>query len=128
MEDIIGPHPPSNSPALYRGRGAKGSSSGIDVRFSEGYDPSADMEPDVNGDEWQDAVEAFRDRQKWKQQGASRLRDAGFSDEQIVKWEKSGREKDINDVKWSKRGEGREWDRGKLVGHDGTMKRTPDWA
>jgi len=40
--------------------------------------------------------------------GAERLRAAGFTEEQIRKWEKGG-EKDIDDVKWSKPGEEREW-------------------
>ena len=128
LDDIIGPRLPSDSSGQNRGRGAKGASSGIDTRFAESYDPSTDMEPESNGDGWEEAVEAFRDRQKWKQQGASRLRDAGFSDEQIGRWERSGREKDINDVKWGKRGEGREWDRGKPASQDPVVSRRPDWA
>ena len=68
------------------------------------------------------ALEALRDRQKWKQQGAARLREAGFSEDEVKKWEKggvAGAEKGEEDVRWSGRGEGREWDRGKVVGDDG---------
>ena len=56
----------------------------------------------------------MRDRMRWRQQGADRLRAAGFTDEEIRNWEKGG-EKDEGDVRWAKRGEGREWDRGKVV-------------
>jgi hypothetical protein len=88
----------------------------LDSRFAADYDPASELlEPEDNNnnntDDWDEAVEAYRDRQKWKQQGADRLRAAGFTEEQIRKWEKSGSggEKDIEDVRWSKAGEGREW-------------------
>jgi len=126
LDETIGPRLPSPAPARYRGRGAKGALSGVETRFSEGYDPSTDVEPEPSGDGWEVALEAFRDRQKWKQQGATRLRDAGFSDEHIKKWERSGGEKDVNDVKWSKQGEGREWDRGK-PDKDGNPGKRPEW-
>jgi hypothetical protein len=85
----------------------------MDGRFSDTYDPKADVLPDPDeADDWDEALEALRDRQKWKQQGAERLRAAGFTDEQVKKWE-NGDEKDVSDVRWSKAGEGREWDRGK---------------
>lgn len=81
----------------------------MDSRFAEGYDPACDIQLDsAEVDDWDEAVEAYRDRQKWKQQGAERLRAAGFTEEQIKKWEKGG-EKDIDDVRWSKAGEKREW-------------------
>ena len=91
--------------------------SGIDSRFAADYDPTVDVtpDPDEKGDgDWDNAVEAFRDRQKWKQQGADRLRSAGFTEEQIRKWEK-GDQKDESDVQWNKAGGVREWDRGKVV-------------
>lgn len=69
-------------------------------------------------DDWDQALEALRDRTKWKQQGADRLRAAGFTEEEIGKWEK-GKEKREEDVIWKGKGEGREWDRGKVVGDDG---------
>jgi hypothetical protein len=94
----------------------------MDSRFSESYDPKFDVQldskMDVDGDDWDEALEALRDRQKWKQQGAERLRAAGFTGEQIKAWERSegGREKSAEDVRWAKPGEGREWDRGKVMG------------
>jgi hypothetical protein len=86
----------------------------MDIRFSEGYDPRADAEPDLDDGDSDDAIEAFRDRMKWKQQAADRFRAAGFTNEQIRKWEKGG-EKDIDDVRWVGAGQGREWDRGKAA-------------
>ncbi|KAK4117586.1 hypothetical protein N656DRAFT_49459 [Canariomyces notabilis] len=125
LEDLIGPLPPSSSssssrlppPVRTRGRGAiKSGATALDSRFAADYDPASELlEPEDNNnnntDDWDEAVEAYRDRQKWKQQGADRLRAAGFTEEQIRKWEKSGSggEKDIEDVRWSKAGEKREW-------------------
>ncbi|KAK4452833.1 hypothetical protein QBC34DRAFT_397095 [Podospora aff. communis PSN243] len=113
LEDFIGPAPPPKSPVRRRGRGVARGPFAMDSRFSGGYDPLSDTqaEPEDTGD-WDEAVETFRDRQKWKQQGADRLRAAGFTEEDIKKWEKGG-EKDIDDVRWAKAGEKREWDRGK---------------
>ncbi|KAI6365145.1 hypothetical protein MCOR25_005441 [Pyricularia grisea] len=135
LDDEIGPAPPP--PTKARGRGAVSQESGIDARFSKSYDPASDMrhEP-AEGEEWDDAVEAFRDRQKWKAQGADRLRAAGFTDDQIKKWEKSektlvaGADADVNieDVRWAKKGEQREWDLGKKVNKDGTVSHGPEWA
>lgn len=52
------------------------------------------------------------------------MREAGFGDEEIERWEKSapmtGRgslladDGDVRDVKWRKRGEDKEWDSGKI--------------
>lgn len=74
-------------------------------------------------DDWDNALEALRDRAKWRQSGADRLRAAGFTDEEVKKWEKGGAagEGREEDVKWRGRGEGREWDRGKVVGEDGVQ-------
>jgi hypothetical protein len=92
----------------------------MDSRFSDNYDPKTDvqLDSDAEDDDWDQALETLRDRQKWKQQGADRLRAAGFTEEQIKSWEKSdgkGGEKSIEDVRWVKPGEGREWDRGKVI-------------
>ena len=78
--------------------------------------PKEDVAPETNedDDDWDMALEALRDRVKWRAQGANRLRAAGFTDDEVKKWEKGG-EKDIEDVRWSKKGEKREWDRGKTV-------------
>lgn len=87
----------------------------MDSRFSSDYDPKSDVQlEDHSRDDWDDALEALRDRAKFRQQGADRLREAGFTEEQVKKWEK-GDEKTIDDVKWTKAGEKREWDRGKDV-------------
>ena len=77
-------------------------------------------------DDWDQALEALRDRQKWKQQGADRLRAAGFTQDEIDKWSKSG-EKREDDVRWVKRGEDREWDRGKVVNPDGDVLVKTKW-
>lgn len=86
----------------------------MDDRFSSGYDPKSDIQMDDEGglDDWDESLEALRDRARFRQQGADRLRQAGFTEEQVKKWEK-GDEKTIEDVKWAKAGEKREWDRGK---------------
>lgn len=111
LEDLIGPQPPPRT--LPRGRGAIQVSSGMDSRFSSDYDPKSDVQPDDDTrDDWDESLEALRDRAKFRQQGADRLREAGFTEEQVKKWEKGGG-KTIDDVQWTKKGEGREWDRGK---------------
>jgi len=61
------------------------------------------------------ALEALRDRQAWKLKHAERLREAGFADDEIRKWETCGTEKDVTDVKWSQVGQAREWDLGKPI-------------
>lgn len=111
LEELIGPAPP---PKMPRGRGALRGVSGMDSRFSSDYDPKSDvqMEDEDGRDDWDDALEALRDRARYRQQGADRLREAGFNEDQIKKWEK-GDEKSIDDVQWTKAGEKREWDRGK---------------
>ncbi|EMR66055.1 putative pre-mrna-splicing factor 38b protein [Eutypa lata UCREL1] len=130
-----------------RGRGANvNRTSGIDSRFAADYDPRLDVTPEPDDDNndndvvvnhqptnstntntntknnneenWDNAVEAFRDRLKWNQQGAERLRSAGFTEDEIRKWEKGGK-KDESDVRWNKQGGLREWDKGKVVGDDG---------
>ncbi|TVY53391.1 hypothetical protein LCER1_G006035 [Lachnellula cervina] len=125
LDSIIGPAPPP--PVRSRGRGTFSHlSSGIDSRFSADYDPTADVRLDADEEnDWDQALEALRDRQKWKQQGADRLRAAGFTDEEIEKWEKGG-EKREEDVKWAKKGERREWDRGKILdGETGAVSIEP---
>jgi hypothetical protein len=128
LESIIGPPPPPPAPKIVaRGRGTFASSSAMDSHFSSNYDPAADVQPDPDIDEdWDMALEALRDRQKWKTQGAERLKAAGFTEEEVQKWEKGG-EKREEDVRWKGRGEGREWDRGKVVGEDG-IETVPEWG
>lgn len=100
----------------------------MDARFSSSYNPADDVKlPSDVEDDWGDALESLRDRQSWKQQGAERLKAAGFSDEQVRKWEK-GDEKTEDDVRWASRGQGREWDRGKVLDEDGQVKVQADWG
>ncbi len=84
--------------------------------------PNSDSEND-----WDQALEALRDRQRWKQQGAERLRSAGFTEIEVQKWEKGGEKREV-DVKWAKKGEGREWDRGKVVDDEGDIDVKPEWG
>lgn len=128
LDDIIGPRPPPVPEVRSRGRGTISQASGIDLRFSATYDPTADvqLDPDEEND-WDQALEALRDRQKWKQQGADRLRAAGFTDEEVKKWEKGGKKRE-EDVRWAKTGEGREWDRGKVMDADGVVTPRASWG
>ena len=128
LDAIIGPPPPPPIPkVLARGRGNFSSSSAIDSHFSSNYDPSVDVHPDPEvEDDWDQALEAIRDRQRWQKLGAERLKSAGFTEEEVKKWETGG-EKTEEDVKWKGRGEGREWDRGKVIGDDGVETR-PEWG
>ncbi|KAI4261991.1 MAG: hypothetical protein L6R42_002819 [Xanthoria sp. 1 TBL-2021] len=98
----------------------------MDTHFASAYDPALDIQPTAldpcEEDDWDNALEALRDRAKWRSSGAERLRAAGFTDEEVKKWEKSGDgEGREADVRWRGPGEGREWDRGKVVGDDGVQ-------
>jgi hypothetical protein len=66
-------------------------------------------------------VEAFRDRQKLRQNQEQRLKAAGFADEQIQRASGS-EEKSAESVQWSKAGEKRAWDVGKVIGADGVLQ------
>ncbi|KAH0538819.1 hypothetical protein FGG08_004595 [Glutinoglossum americanum] len=125
---IIGPPPPPPEPkVISRGRGTFASST-MDTHFSSAYDPTTDVRPDSDSeDDWDQALETLRDRERWKQQGAERLRSAGFTEEEVKNWE-SGRTRKEEDVRWAKRGEGREWDRGKVVDEDGHVEVKPEWG
>jgi hypothetical protein len=134
LEAIVGPLPPApGSAPKRRGRGAHNTSSAMDARFSTSYIPASDVRPDsadeLEHDDWELGLEAVRDRAKWKAQGAERLRAAGFTDNDIARWENSGREKNEEDVRWAKQGESREWDHGKLL-DDATGEVTvrPKWG
>ncbi|KAH9905377.1 hypothetical protein F4778DRAFT_705590 [Xylariomycetidae sp. FL2044] len=133
LEDLIGPVPATNSSVRRRGRGVNAASSGIDSRFAPDYDPRKDVTPepedrdDGGDDDWDMKAQAFRDRQQWKHQGAARLRSAGFTEDQIKKWEK-GDEKDEVDVKWTERGAVRAWDVGKVVDSDGGVSVGAEWT
>ena len=126
--DMIGP---ARSPktARVRGRGlrAASASSGIDRRFSASYDPKAENYIASGEEGWEEAKEAYSHLQKWKNEGAERLRKAGFSDSKVGKWE-DGEDRRLEHVRWTKKGEKREWDRGKVVGLDGHVSLRADWA
>ena len=135
LEALVGPLPPPPKnvpindppPVTSKGRGAfRPSASAMDARFTSSYDPTIDVQPDSEDenerDDWEMALEAHRDRELWKRKGAQRLREAGFGEEAIKNWKDSGREKGVEDVKWSSKGEAREWDRGKVVETVGDKK------
>ena len=100
----------------------------MDSHFSSGYDPSADIQPNSDSEnDWDQALEVLKDRERWKQQGAERLRSAGFTEDEVSKWENRG-EKREEDVRWKGRGEGREWDWGKVVDGEGMVDTRPEWG
>lgn len=127
LDEIIGPAPPP-PPSRARGRGTTSGSSAMDARFSEKYDPNMDVRPDSDGgDDWENALEAHRDRQKWKALGAERLRSAGFEEDFITAWENNDTKNTAN-IKWAKGGV-REWDRGKVVEEEtGEVSVRASWA
>jgi hypothetical protein len=132
LEDLVGPLPPKKkdlSPVRRRGRGAFNSTLGDseDSRFSKDYDPTNDMIATSDAGDWDEALEVMRTREKWKQSGAERLRQVGFTENQIKKWEK-GDEPNESDVKWTKKGESREWDRGKVLDDEGNVTLKPEWG
>ena len=135
LESIVGPLPLARGanvldeppPLRSRGRGAyKQRMSSMDQHFSSSYDPSLDLHPDSEPEDeredWDMALEALRDRELWKRKGAERLRAAGFGDDDVKKWENSGKEKSVDDVKWTIKGQAREWDIGKVVEQRGKRK------
>jgi hypothetical protein len=116
LEELIGPSPPPQPRA--RGRGVIGQAA-MDSRFLADYDPAMEAEPESvdEVDGFEDALEAYRVRQKWKQQGAERLRSAGLGENFIKAWENNDTKNEAN-LKWAKKGGMREWDRGKVPEDD----------
>ena len=96
----------------------------MDSRFQPGYNPTDEGES--GGDGFEDALEAYRDRQKWKQQGADRLRSAGMGDDFVRAWENRDLKNEAR-LKWAEKGGTREWDRGKVEGEMGVDLRA-DWV
>ncbi|KAG5936083.1 hypothetical protein E4U53_000290 [Claviceps sorghi] len=119
LEDFIGPAPPAN----HRGRGTIGGAAALDRRFSETYDPKLDVGmEDGDDDPWDEAVESYRDRQKMRLNQDQRMKEAGFSEEQIQR-AKGSQKKAEPHVVWSKAGEKREWDKGKGLSAEGDGNR-----
>ncbi|KAL9033101.1 MAG: hypothetical protein Q9214_007669, partial [Letrouitia sp. 1 TL-2023] len=87
LEPLIGPAPPSAPPKVApRGRGAFTATAkafDIDTHFAANYDPALDVLPNSDTEsDWDQALEALKDRQRWRQSGAERLRAAGFTEEE----------------------------------------------
>jgi hypothetical protein len=125
LESFLGPLPAKEP--IPRGRGAR-KSSAIDRIFRSDYDPASDVQLDLEEeDEWSMAVETFRDRLKWMKNGANRLRAAGFTEAEVKKWE-TGKERTEEDVRWGRKGEKREWDRGKVIDTEGDVQHQAEWG
>ncbi|CRG82847.1 hypothetical protein PISL3812_00193 [Talaromyces islandicus] len=141
-----------------RGRGSyRENTSTIDSHFAHDYDPKLDVhlsEDDdstrrptrrpvaglmTEEDDWDMALEALRDRAEWKKKGEERLRVAGFDSDVVDRWKSHpafsmgntsshDTERNIEDVQWAKKGEGREWDRGKVMNEDGVYDIKAQWS
>lgn len=84
-------------------------------------------------DDWDMALEALRDRANWRRKGEDRLRAAGINESAIETWKNEPAfagldgERRPEDVRWSKEGQGREWDRGKFVDGEGHIDVRATW-
>ncbi|EEA19478.1 hypothetical protein TMatcc_009613 [Talaromyces marneffei ATCC 18224] len=129
----------------------------IDAHFERDYNPKLDVDLSDNDEtskrssrrpvaglmtkdedeDWNMALEALRDRANWRQKGEERLRTAGFDESTVRRWKEdpafangssnndaAGR---VEDVKWAKKGEGREWDRGKVLNEHGHYDVKGQW-
>lgn len=140
-----------------RGRGSyRENTSTIDSHFAHDYDPKLDVHLSededstkrstrrpvaglmTEEDDWDMALEALRDRAEWKKKGEERLRVAGFGGDVVDRWKSHpsfslgtttshNTEENIEDVRWAKKGEGREWDRGKVMNEDGVYDVKAQW-
>jgi hypothetical protein len=99
--------------------GSNQATSKMDAHFSKDYKPNEDVQPNSDEDsDWDKALNAMRDGANFKRIQESRLLAAGFTEEQVKKWKSSdvaSLEKGVSDVKWKRKGEEREWDKGKTV-------------
>ncbi|KAJ5692342.1 hypothetical protein N7462_001765 [Penicillium macrosclerotiorum] len=157
LEDLVGPLPPradskDAAPVRSRGRGAyKPNASNIDAHFAPDYNPALDVQLENDSlsltetsrrpvaglmteeDDWDMALEALRDRARWRQKGEDRLRAAGMNEDTIDRWKSNAAftgmdaEGRVEDVRWSKKGEGREWDRGKVMDDEGHIDVRATW-
>lgn len=124
LEDFTSAYTSHPGEPQTRGRGSRGQRSNIDGHFSPNYDPNQDItiSSDIEEDDWDMALEALRDRAKWKKNQSARLRSAGFNEQEISSWSHGAFEKDerslreeTDTIKWSQKGEVREWDAGKVL-------------
>jgi hypothetical protein len=129
----------------------------IDSHFAHDYDPKLDVHLSededstqrptrrpvaglmTEEDDWDMALEALRDRAEWKKKGEERLRVAGFDGDVVDRWKSHpafslgttasshDTEGNIEEVRWAKKGEGREWDRGKVMNEDGVYDIKAQW-
>ncbi|PGH12140.1 hypothetical protein AJ79_04434 [Helicocarpus griseus UAMH5409] len=131
---------------------ASGYDPALDVHPDDDYRPSANKPTRrpvaglaTEDDDWDMALEALRDRALWRRKGADRLREAGFDEGVVEKWAGNGAfagldrgglsashrdgegGMDVEDVKWAKKGEKREWDRGKVLTDDGHVDVRAEW-
>ncbi|CCU77671.1 hypothetical protein BGHDH14_bgh01773 [Blumeria hordei DH14] len=128
LEEIIGPLPAPKPELRTRGRGTISRASGIDSHFSTVYDPKTDVQLDSDEEnDWDQALEALQDRQKFKEKGIERLRAAGFTEKELMRLDQGG-EKREEDFKWAMPGEDREWDRGKVVNSEGIVGYEPKFG
>ncbi|KAJ6157556.1 hypothetical protein N7470_005148 [Penicillium chermesinum] len=152
LDDLIGPLPPKagEEPVRSRGRGIYNANpSTIDSHFAPDYDPALDVEqprrsiPDrpsarrqsmgvYSESESSLSPEVSRDRAYWTQRGEARLRAAGFDEALINRVTKPPKatvsdEPDLEGLRWSRKGEGREWDRGKFTDDQGHTDVRPQW-
>ncbi|OLL22665.1 hypothetical protein NEOLI_002470 [Neolecta irregularis DAH-3] len=101
----IGPSPPPENPvpgSKPRGRGAHFGEGGIkamDDHFAHDYDPSKDVDRSETLDDWAMALDAMRDRDRWKEMGRQKPQDRDIGESNFPIYSKGTRE----------------WDRGKVV-------------
>lgn len=120
----------------------------LDVDLSDGDDqtssakkssrrPVAGLMTQDENEDWNMALEALRDRAHWRQRGEERLRAAGFDETTVQRWKADPAfangasqldgDGQIESVKWAKKGEGREWDRGKILNEHGHFEVKAEW-
>jgi hypothetical protein len=137
LEEIVGPfrpRPPPPTTTRVRGRGNFTQlDSSVENRFSANYNPSTDVAiPDIaDGDDWDLALEAQRDRQRYKAVQRERLISGGFTEQELERWERGEKpeiEANVENVRWKGRGEGRDWDKGKMIDEKGDVKQVGDWT
>ena len=97
----------------------------IDSRFAADYDPKRDFSVDDEppqageGDDWSTALAAVRARADWRGSGSGEVaaRAKVATDDRV----------DVSDLRWRKKGEQREWDRGKIADENSGDVR-PAWS